>query len=187
MESETLWSLNYPGIMEIVYSPRWYITGHPDEYSKKILASKREDLVEYFKPHIENLIKELKSISLLGEFQLVTIIPNSRSSYSPTLESIGLWLASSLNSKFEKIIVPLKTRRKNQNCSNADERYKESFESMEVSRRLGEKESAILIIDDMKASGNTILESIKILRANGARIFYVICLGINHNPVYFGE
>ena len=188
MESETLLSAYYPGIIEAVYAPRWYLTGSKDDkYTQKILSSKKVDESSFFIPYLKELINLLKNFSILNEIHLITILPNSKESkYSPTLESLGLWFAQMLNSKFEKIILPLKPSRKNRNCLNKEDRFKETSGSLGLSRSLVPGERSILLIDDAKASGTTLLETMKILKESGAKSFCIICLGINHNPEIFG-
>jgi predicted amidophosphoribosyltransferase len=187
METETLLSNHYPGIIEAVYCPKWYLTGHSDEYSNKILSSKKIDESLFFIPYLKDLITHLKNLSLLGDVQLITIIPNSKESkYSPTMESLGLWFSDTLHSKFEKVIIPIRPSQKNRNCLNKEDRFKETSGSLGLSRALLPEEKAILLLDDAKASGTTLLESIRILKDAGAKSFCIVCLGINHNPQIFG-
>ena len=177
----------YPNLHEPVYAPHWYLKGHFDEYSNKIVSSKRNDESNFFLPYLKNLLQELKNLNYIGKINLVTIVPNSHLSYSPTLENIGLLIASYLNAKYEKLIIRTREGRRNQRGNFISDRFIDTSNSMQVIRHIQDEENSILLIDGTKTSGITNLECIKILKDNGARSIVCICLGINHNPEFFGE
>jgi len=188
MKQESISSKNYPGIFEMVYAPNWYLKGHEDLYSQKILSSKKSDESEFFKPFLKDMIENLKNQMIFPEnIKLITIVPNSHLSYSPTLISLGKWLANYFESEFKIIIVPNKECRRNISGNTCEERFNITKGSMYINQEISDKENMILLLDDTKTTGTTTLECIKILKEKGARIIYPICLGINHNLRFFNE
>lgn len=175
----------YPFESYEVFSPRWYYKGYDDEYSKKILSSKKVDESEYFKPELKKLINTLKAKGLLKGYDLITIFPKSNLKYSPTLETLGGWIADYLKIKYEKIIIRKKTGRRNEGKDYAEKRYNKTKNSMSLKKGINLKGKSIILFDDVKATGMTILECGKILKNIDIKNIQPICLGISRNPKKF--
>ena len=182
MESEFARWPHYYSDMELeVFAPEWYLKGHADEYSEKILSSKDNNESEYFVPKIKELIDELTKEKKLGKIDLIITIPKSDLTYSSTLDSVASWTATYLKTKHENIIERLVSGRRNVGDNGAEKRFKQTDGSMKLKRKLEINEKNILLIDDIKTTGMTLLESAKLLKEDGAEMIFCVCLGISRN------
>ncbi|PKK86271.1 MAG: hypothetical protein CVT48_01920 [Thermoplasmata archaeon HGW-Thermoplasmata-1] len=166
----------------MVYAPRWYyiMDVKPDDYSHKLCYnSKRSDCLDYFWPHVKRMLEELRGAGMLTGLDLVTVIPSHGiGGYSPTLDSLGRRISQHLTLPYEKIISRVRvTRTDESRIDNLEGRYRAVSGSMELNRPLTEKN--VLLIDDVKTTGITILEAKKILLGGGVENTLTICLGIN--------
>lgn len=173
----------YPGLRLKVDASEWYFKGHEayDEYSQKVLSSKRNDESNYFIPKIKELIDSLIKRNELQGICLVVTIPKSDLGYSITLNSIANWIKAYLSVEYENIIERVAKGRRNLGGNASEKRFNQTNGSMKLKRSLKSHEKNILILDDVKATGMTILESAKILKSAGAENISCICLGINRN------
>jgi len=188
MEMETAaYPSFYPGLSLEVFAPAWYYRGQEeeDEYSKKILSSKKKDESDYFIPKIKELADDLVKESKLQDIDLIVTIPKSNLSYSKTLDTIAKSIKCTLSSEYENIIERTSTGRRNLGGNSAKKRFEQTNGSMKLKRNLKPNEENILILDDVKATGITILESAKILKSAGAKDIFCICLGISRNVNMF--
>ena len=184
MEKEdAFYPVFYPGLKLEVFAPDWYYKGGYDQhvYSAKIIKSKNSDESKYFLPKIKELIDLLTKEEKLGEIDLITIIPKSDLKYSKTLDSIAYWASNYLNVNYEKIIIRTIKGRKNLGGNIAKGRFEKTKDSMKLKRDLKPNEKNILLLDDQKTTGITLLECAKILKEKGAINVFCICLGINRN------
>ena len=105
-----------------------------------------------------------------------------KGTYSPTLKSLGFKLSKFLDVPYEQLIDrDVETGRKNVAGNTAIDRYNLIKDSMKLNRKLSINEKKIMILDDVKVSGITLLESKKILLDAGAEETLSVCLGINTN------
>jgi len=186
MESEfARWPHYYPDMELEVFAPEWYFKGHTDEYSEKILSSKNNNESEYFIPKIKDLIDELKKSGKLGKIDLIATIPKSDLTYSSTLSSTASWTALYLKTKHENIIERLVSGRRNVRGNGAEKRFHQTDGSMKLKRKLESNEKNILLLDDIKTTGMTLLECAKILKEGEAEKIFCICLGISRNLKMF--
>jgi len=184
METENAaYPIFYPGLKLKVFAPAWYFKGHEadDEYSQKILSSKRNDEFNYFIPKIKELIDFLIKKNELQDLCLIMIIPKSDLEYSITLNSLAQWIKTYLSIEYENIIERGAKGRRNLGGNASEKRFNQTKGSMKLKRSLKPTEKNILILDDVKATGMTLLESAKILKSAGAENISCICLGINRN------
>jgi predicted amidophosphoribosyltransferase len=168
---------------EVVYAPKYYYSKkvRQDEYSRNVVFSKKSDLSEYFFPDVIQLINEIKNAKgLWRDFELITIIPSHEpGKYSPTLESLGGKLSDYLEIPFEKIIERIKSSdSKESDCNRPKERYDLVKDSMRINSDLNGI-SCLLILDDVKVTGMSLLEAKKLLMECGISDTLSICLGIN--------
>jgi len=173
----------YPDMDEIVYAPKWYYSPKvkPDEYSHKIVQSKKVDIPSYFIDDLKQVMNQLIEDGTLNNLDIITIIPSSmKGTYSPTLKSLGFKLSKFLDVPYEQLIDrDVETGRKNVAGNTAIDRYNLIKDSMKLNRKLSINEKKIMILDDVKVSGITLLESKKILLDAGAEETLSVCLGIN--------
>ena len=172
----------YPNLRLEVFAPAWYYRGkYDDEYSQKILSSKSRDESDYFIPKIKKVIDLLAPLGDVKGLDLVITIPKSNLSYSNTLDGIAQWIKGYLHIEYENVIERVSTGRRNLGGNYAEKRFKQTGGSMKLKRNLKPNEKKILILDDVKATGITLLESAKILKNAGAKNISCICLGISRN------
>jgi predicted amidophosphoribosyltransferase len=174
----------YPDLSEMIYAPRWYYSLNikKDDYSHHLAYhSKRRDMANYFYDSLKSVIDELIALGKLNDLNLITIVPSSKIGfYSPTLVSLAEKISQYLQVPFERIIERIKeTGRKNMMGNSAQERYDLIKESMKISREPAEFEKNVLLLDDVKVTGMSFLESKKILLAAGVKSTVSVCLGIN--------
>ena len=112
---------------------------------------------------------------------MICVVPQSRiNSYSLTLCKLAEKLSSEFSMPFENIIKRIKEpQKKMTDCSSATERLKVHKNTFNLSRSLSDSEKNILLLDDIKAHGETKLLCARLLVDNGAEIVKAICLGIN--------
>jgi predicted amidophosphoribosyltransferase len=182
ISQEAFLPLLFPGLKETVYAPKWYyvLSVKKDNYSHKLCYySKKHDWSIFFYPYIKEVVDELNRGRLLCDLELITIIPSHEiDGHSPTLHGLAQELSEYLHVPWDLIIKRIKeTRAGGQRLDNRFTRYFSIKDTMMVTRPL--KETKILLLDDVKASGTTILESKKILLKAGVKETITICLGIN--------
>jgi len=86
----------------------------------------------------------------------------------------------------EKILSRIKDTRQNTlRLPNALDRYNSVKDSMQITREVTEE--GILLLDDVRTTGITILEAKKILLEAGAKKTVAVCLGINSSKDRNGE
>ncbi len=175
----------YYSVNQDVYAPRPYYQESvtKDTYSKKIFFSKDEDQTHYILKPVKELISKLKMNNILEGTELITIIPRGKvGCYSVTLNRIANSMSFYLNIPYEKIIQRIKNSRQSETRAEIlEERYESVKDSMEINRSLSENK--ILLLDDVKTSGCTILEAQKILKDAGVHEIVCVCFGINQTTV----
>jgi len=184
----------YPNQRLTVYAPDWYHRGnlqhrHTSEIisSKSMYASISQNTSKYFTPLMLNTIHDLKRNGILGRIDLVTIIPKSKGrGYSPALEAVGGDVATYLKAPYERILISQITSEQ-KGCDSAEKRYNNVKNSISLVRPLKYTEKEILILDDVKVTGMTILETEKIMRKAGANRILPVCLAIQRNLDYFNK
>ena len=180
-------SVHYPDLRVQVYAPKPYFTKQirPDDYSCKIVYSKHEgDKLPYFKPFISDLLNELNARNELPKIDLVVVIPSSQIGLSSaTTPGVAKHVANELKTTFDDVVSRIKSTKKLTDCASDEERYEQTRGTLKLTRVLKSSEKNILIIDDVKTSGITLLETAKLLKESGAQQIIAICLGINSNEV----
>lgn len=167
------------GDLEVeVLSNKWYFAPcvKTDFYSKKILFSKKEDKTYYFWDDVKVCFQEFDL-----NFDLICVVPQSKiDSYSLTPCRLAEKLSSEFSTPFENIIERIKEpQKKMTDCSSAAERLEAHKDTFNLRRLLSTSEKNILLLDDIKAHGETKLLCVRLLIDGGAEIVKAICLGIN--------
>ncbi|MFH0859760.1 MAG: hypothetical protein V1921_01010 [Candidatus Altiarchaeota archaeon] len=187
MIQETARQQEYYGLVsEEVYAPHHYYskTVKRDEYSFNIVLSKHNDCSDYFFEPIKQVIDNLGGLGKLENLDLITTIPShARGRVSPTLSSLGVKLSTYLNVPFENIIERIKTDESK--CKPACEKFDAVHNSMKITKKIGGIKK-ILLLDDVKVTGVTLLEAKKVLRESGVSETICVCLGINVSSDFFG-
>lgn len=171
------------GNLEVeVVANRWYFKKEikQDTWSVKILFSKKEDKSALFISDVEECISALNQ-----KFDLVCVIPASEvGSYSPTLVSLGHMLNKKFGIPFENVILrSVKPTKKMTECTSAKERYQVHRGTFALSRKLKSNEKRVLLLDDIKAEGDTKLICAELLIKDGAKTIKSVCLGINTSDI----
>lgn len=171
------WDRYYPNLEVAVFAPKFYYSMEKkrDEYSKNIVLGKQSDLSAYFFEDIKETFSKLPI-----KPNLIVVIPSSKmESYSPTMIELGIKLSNTFGIENSNIVERIKQGKKLTKCSSCDERFHEVNDSFNVTQQLdGEK---IVLLDDTRVTGMTILECAKELREAGASDIVAVCLGINEN------
>ncbi len=172
----------YPGFFEMVYAPKWYYTlgVKQDAYSREICyCSKRLDRSNYFFSHVREVLDELSKKGILNDLDLISSLPSHNvGAYSPTLIPLAEKISDYLNVPDENIISRTKsTREGGQRLDTRYSRFLSVRDSMTVTRELNENK--IMLLDDVKTTGVTILETKRILFKAGLKKTVTVCFGIN--------
>lgn len=168
---------SYYSTLEIdTYAPDWYFeqSVKPDFYSKKIVFSKTENKYDLFFPKIAQLLNGLNR-----RFDVVIPIPRSKIGlFSPTIEKIAEGITNSFGIANRKMIHRIVEGPKNTELHTTGERYQSTHGAFEC-EELAFGERNILLLDDVKTTGFTILECGSLLKTKGASEITAVCLGIN--------
>jgi len=172
-----------------LFAIKRYLTGKrlEDEFTEMIIDSKKTDLVDYFYADSERILKSLISLGRIPKIDLICLIPKHDADYSPTLQSLCFRLSKLFNVKYEVIFKNEKTERKNTGNKKRGDRFDKVKDSLKIKRYLNDEEKNVLIIDDQKTTGSTLIWAKKLLLDSGAKNIFAFCLGINHNPEFFGK
>ncbi len=109
---------------------------------------------------------------------VIVVVPASHvGDFSPTLLELGRKLSVGLGIPDENVLFRKVFRRKMTNCRNSQERFEAVNGTLELQRRVDGKK--IVLLDDTRGSGMSLLESAKVLNAGGAAKVVAVCLGIN--------
>jgi len=167
------------GELEVeVVANKWYfpVNIKKDYVSKRIVFSKKKDYSKEFWQDVEACLLSFKE-----KFDLICVIPASEiGNYSPTLVSLGRMLNEKFGMPIENIILRIvKPIKKMTDCSTAKERCQMHRGTFALSRKLKPNEKIILLLDDIKAGGDTKLICAELLIKEGAKTIKAICLGIN--------
>ncbi len=181
---ETAYLPAYYGNLRVrVIAPDYYYSKEikHDEYSHNIVLSKLRDESDYFYPYMKNLFDE----SELGKFNLICVVPSSKVGHiSPTMVEVARRLSSDCGVPFENIISrTVDASEKMTACGGYDRRHESVDGCMSLERQLKDEERNIILLDDTKTSGCTILECMKLLENSGATEAVCLCLGINSTVV----
>jgi len=176
METESAsWPEHYDNLEVQVLAPRHYYPSYSrkDDYSKKIVDSKNDDLSDYFFEEIKAIFPELPFTP-----DLIVIVPASKlGRFSTTMVSLCGKLSNALNIPFDKLIQRVREGKKLTSCPTQEERYDSVNGAFKVTRELNGEN--IVLLDDTKVSGVTLPECAKELKKTGASDVVAICLGIN--------
>jgi predicted amidophosphoribosyltransferase len=171
----------YPGLEIVNVSPKWYynqVHHSKDEYSKKILQSKKGiEEQDYFKPYVEKCLQAFEKELNLSDVDLVTLIPNSNNGYYKSIVELVKFIAS----KFNKSSFPVFVRQSGKRTGNhREDRYKDLHGKINLSDAKKIQGKNILLVDDIRTSGISILECSSILLSAGAKKVVSLSLG-THN------
>jgi len=159
-----------------VFAPRYYYsrTKGDDEYSKQIVNGKHQDLSQYFFEHIKPVFIKLPTKS-----NVIVFVPSHKDTVSPTLQSVAYQLQQEFKIPY-KNIIRRKGNKKQTSCSSRDERYREVKGAFKIDKRKHHMEGLnVVLLDDVKTTGLTILECAKELKRVGAENVVGLCLSIN--------
>ena len=183
MEKEPARQKWYKGLDEWVYAPQYYLSREIDydPYSEMIVASKQTDKSDFFIGHITDLINELISLEIIKDFDLITNLPSFRRENSPTLIALGEKLSQVYQKPYKSIFWKVKDA--DSSKKKPQQRYDEIHNSFKLSDEL-DNIKTVLLIDDVKTTGITLLEAKSLLITRGINTIS-ICLGINKSKKYF--
>lgn len=156
--------------------------GDPNaKFCSQIRFSKELDKTYYFLPMMKELCDELKEKGILSDIQVITIVPRHKGTYSVTLEALGKALAKHLGVEYVQLIERVRNCKENHKEKlSVAERYLNTAGSMKVNKnKLKPSWKGILVLDDVKTSGISLLEVRKILVESGFDKLVPICLAIN--------
>ncbi len=161
-------------------TPRWYykkIYHGSDEYSRRILRSKKGyDESEYFRSFVENCIDRFDQDMGFSSVDLITLIPNSNNKYYENIINVAKIVSSRLGKRF----IPLFDREPGQRTGNhREDRYKDLHGKFKIKNQEQIKGGKILLIDDIRTSGISILECSEVLLTAGAKEIISLSLGTN--------
>ena len=170
----------YPGLSIQAVTPRWYYKKayhERDEYSRKILLSKKGiDESEYFKNYVEKCVTAFNEEMGFSSVDLVTLIPNSDGKYYKNI----LEIVKFVSTKLGKTSQPVFSREPGQRTgSHRGDRYKDLHGKFKIINQDQIKWKKILLIDDIRTSGISILECADILLNGGAKEIISLSLGTN--------
>lgn len=149
-----------------------------DKYSARIVWSKTGDQSWFFWDYIKKVYYEV-----CGEdsYDLICVIPSSTEGhYSPTMLELARRLSEETGIPNDNILVRRKRlETKMARLRDRESRCKNVKGTVGLIRPLQPHEKRILLLDDTKATGASILECATVLKRNGAAEFLAICLGVN--------
>jgi competence protein ComFC len=146
-----------------------------DDYSKNIVKGKHEDLSDFFFARVESVFRKLPF-----KPDLIVVVPSSKlGEFSPTMLALGRKLSDQFGIPNANIIERVTEGKKHTDCTNSAERHEATEGSIKVTRTL--KGESVVLLDDTKATGMTLLECAKELKAMGASDVIGVCLGINRS------
>ncbi len=176
METEiATWPDHYGDLKVPVFAPRLYypLSIKKDEYSKNIVFGKKTDLSHLFIQEMEEIFGQLPF-----KPDLVIVVPSSKiNKFSPTMVNLGRRLSRTFKIKFSRRIKRIEERTKLTDCSTQEERYNSITGCFKVIKKLNYEK--VILLDDTRVSGVTLLECAKILKKAGASDIVAVCLGIN--------
>ncbi len=162
-----------------VFAPANYISTNKgrDDYSKHIVFGKKADHFEYFLPFAEPVIDELFSTH---KVDLVVVVPRSPIGrvLSPTMSHFANWISDKFAVTHRDVISRIKAGTKQADIHDIESRFA-AVQGVFQLDALEASEKNILLLDDVKTSGATVLECAHILRNAGANEVTAFCLGIN--------
>lgn len=167
----------YPNLKTPVISATYYYEKHyGEEYSLKIIeAKKRVNLFDYFWPKFFEMVKDYEGELKLREFSIITAVPTTKPylPITPTLFSLAERLSQHLNVPYEQVVKRIEFRKSF--GRSLKDRYDANKDTMVIHCKsiAGKK---VILVDDCRSSGMTILECTKILKAAGAEEVICLCL-----------
>lgn len=171
----------YPGLIVKVISPAYYYEKkYGDEYSLNIIESKKSDVSSFFLKRVIKTIEKYRQD--LDNCEIITIIPTSKPKLrvSPTLNSIANHLSKHLDIPYEQIIKKIVFR------ISSGRTRKDRFNAVNgtmLVKGASVKGKKVLLLDDLRTSGMSILEATKILKNAGVENVVCLCLGTHTNEV----
>jgi hypothetical protein len=170
----------YFGTLSVnVYAPKRYYKMEikRDWYSYGIVKSKSEDLSNMF---YEDFKKAFDKIIPSG-FDLITIIPKTNvGAFSPTMMSLCKRLSTETKIPFTQVLNRIRSpEKKMTDLGNVEARNKSNQGTIDLTNPELVKGKRVLVIDDVKTTGDTILTCAQLLINNGAKNVVGLCLGIN--------
>lgn len=177
---EASYQPEYYGELKVpTIAPAYYYAGSVkrDSYSYNIVQSKKRDCSEYFYDKIKKNFDAYSGKTA----NLICVAPSSEvGKYSPTLLKLAERLSEHSLIVNNNIIMRTVQRGKMTSLKIYKERFDCVKGTLSLSNPLQSVQKRILILDDVKVGGFTILECAKILKEAGATNFLAICLGINN-------
>jgi len=171
----------YPGIQTMVFSPKYYYkVEHQDAYSLKILkAKKRSDFSDFFWPEIKGLVEDYKEEIRTKECDFITVVPTSKEllTITPTMHSLAMRLSEHLKIPYRPVLVRGSFKRA-EAPRNRQNRYAVVNGSVSV-KSFPLNAKRVILLDDNRGTGMSILECTKILMAAGVKSVTALCLGTN--------
>ncbi|MBI2144181.1 hypothetical protein HYU17_03460 [Candidatus Woesearchaeota archaeon] len=148
-----------------------------DDYSYKIVLSKKNDCSDYFYDRIKKIFDTYAGKTA----NLICVAPSSEvGKYSPTLLRLAERLSEYSGIENENIIARTVQRGKMTSLKIYKDRFDCVKGTISLNKQLKDTQKRIIVLDDVKVGGFTILECAKILKEAGATNFLAICLGINN-------
>ncbi|MFH0874815.1 MAG: phosphoribosyltransferase [archaeon] len=172
----------YPKISIQGLSPKYYYDKkHNETYSLKIIEGKRQDKSSFFKKEVILTINKFEQKMRFKECNLITLIPTNKIELplSPTMQSIAEILSKELNVPYIQIIK--RAIFKKRSGYLVKERYMDVKGSMIVTDSV--KNMKILLLDDVRASGISMMECANTLIKSGAKEIIGFSLGTHTSNI----
>jgi len=171
----------YPSLEVQTVTPRFYYHKkyHPqDKYSQIILYTKEscKDESEYFKPFVLDCVNKFKEDLKLNTVDIISLIPNGNNKYYPNIISVAK-IISTLLSKPVSVIFDREDTQKNFQRDRQN-RYNNLHGKFKL-KEVNVSGKTILIIDDIRTTGISILECARVLKENNALNIISFALGTN--------
>jgi predicted amidophosphoribosyltransferase len=181
----------YPDLEVQAITPRFYYHKKyhsQDEYSKILLQTKEtcKDESTYFKPFILDCLNKFKNDLRLEQIDVISLIPNGNNKYYPNIigvaEIISHELGKPIKVLFDRQPVQKSVERGRQNRYH-DLHGKFTLKLNDLSGK------TILLIDDIRSSGISVLECAEVLKKAGVLAVVSFALGTNNSnsPIIKGD
>lgn len=185
----------YGELKQVVFAPATYIstsqyhtTGTSDHYSRQLYFAKiGYDKGWFFSPQICDLVTELIQKKVIEPISIIAIMPNhDETTHSPTLHKAAEELSKKFNVPVTNALIRTKKSSKSAGkIETLPERYSNIKDTLTAHEELSEscktKEVRVLLLDDVKTTGLSIMEATKILLEVGVKKVYPVVFGINNH------
>ncbi len=162
-----------------VFAPAFYFKEEirKDLYSRNIIEGKAKDLSSYFLEQVKEVFTKLPF-----KPHIIVMVPSHTiGNFSPTLNTLAIHLSHEYTIPYANVITRIRQGKKQTLCSGLEERHQQVDGAFKVDSTLySMKDLKVVLLDDTKTTGLSLLECAKELKASGATTVVALCLGINY-------